>query len=164
MAWLRKQPKVAPPLREIRPALAKPIIHAPANSIIHESISALFPPALQPARRPALQPARPPVLQPAQMPALEPTQPPALQLARPPALQLARPPIRLPSQPPTRRRFNNESRDNNQSHLSLSALEEEYTEHIQAEAAFPPDIDDINVHSSVLRYQSYIDSIIKRLK
>ncbi len=65
---------------------------------------------------------------------------------------------------PTHRGFNNELRNNNQSPLSLSALEEEYTEHMQAETVFPPDIDDINVDSSVLQYQSYMDSIIEGLK
>ncbi len=35
---------------------------------------------------------------------------------------------------------------------------------MQVEAAFPPNIDDINTHSSVLQYESYIDSVIKRLK
>ncbi|MCJ1349996.1 hypothetical protein MMC31_008239, partial [Peltigera leucophlebia] len=60
-------------------------------------------------------------------------------------------------------RSNNESRNNNQSPLSPSALEEEYAELRQAEAAFPPDIDDNNVHSSVLRYQLHIDSVIEGL-
>ncbi len=35
---------------------------------------------------------------------------------------------------------------------------------MQAEAAFPPDIDDINIHSFVLRYQPHIDSVIEGLK
>ncbi len=35
---------------------------------------------------------------------------------------------------------------------------------MQAEAAFRPDIDDINVHSSVLQYQFHMDSVIERLK
>ncbi len=79
-------------------------------------------------------------------------------------LQPARPPVRLPSQLPKRHRFNNQLRNNDQSPSSLSALEEEYTEHIQAEVASPSDIDDINDHSSVLRYQSHMDSVIEGLK
>ncbi len=35
---------------------------------------------------------------------------------------------------------------------------------MQAEAAFPSDIDDMNVHSSVLQYQSHMDSVIEGLK
>ncbi len=35
---------------------------------------------------------------------------------------------------------------------------------MQAEAAFSPDINDINIHSSVLWYQSYINSVIEGLK
>ncbi|MCJ1349551.1 hypothetical protein MMC31_007792 [Peltigera leucophlebia] len=61
-------------------------------------------------------------------------------------------------------RSNNESRNNNQSPLSPSALKEEYVEHRQAEAAFPPDIGDNNIHSSVLQYQLHIDSVIEGLK
>lgn len=95
----RRQPRVAPPLKELRPA--------PANPIIHASMLAPSPPALRP--------------------------------------------------PP-------QSRNNNQSPISPSALEEEYSEHIQAEAVFPPDIDDSNVHSSVLRYQSHMNSVIGDLK
>ncbi len=136
----RKQPRVASPLKELRPAPGKSIIYTLANPVIHESILALSPLVLQPAQPPKLQPAQTPALQP------------------------ARPPVRLPSQPPIRRRFNNESRNNDQCLLSLSALEKEYTEHMQAEAVFPPDIDDINIHSSVLRYQFHMDSVIEGLK
>lgn len=60
----------------------------------------------------------------------------------PPKLQ----PVRQLAQP----RSNNELRNNNQSSLSSSALEEEYTEFIQAEIAFPPNIKDNNVHSFIL--------------
>ncbi len=35
---------------------------------------------------------------------------------------------------------------------------------MQAKAAFPPNIDDINVYSSVLHYQSHMDSVIEGLK
>ncbi len=35
---------------------------------------------------------------------------------------------------------------------------------MQAEAVFPPDIDNINVHLSVLQYQSHMDSVIEGLK
>ncbi len=58
---------------------------------------------------------------------------------------------------------NNALRNTNEGLLSPFTLEEEYSEHIQAEAAFFPDIDNMNIHSSVLQYQSHIDSIIKGL-
>ena len=35
---------------------------------------------------------------------------------------------------------------------------------MQAKAAFLLDIDDINIHSSVLQYQSHMDSVIEGLK
>ncbi len=35
---------------------------------------------------------------------------------------------------------------------------------MQAAAAFLPNIDDINVHSFILQYQSYMDSVIEGLK
>ena len=60
-------------------------------------------------------------------------------------------------------RPNNKSRNNNQSPPSLFALEEEYAKLMQAEATFPSDIDDNNVYSSVLQYQSHMDSVIESL-
>ncbi len=73
-------------------------------------------------------------------------------------------PVLQPAQQPARPRPHNAPRNSNQSPLLPFALKEEYTEHIQAEAAFPPDIDNMNVHFSVLRYQFYMDSVIEGLK
>ncbi len=57
-------------------------------------------------------------------------------------------------------------RQNNEpgGHLTPTALEEEYAEHSYAEATFPPDLDDNDIQSSLLRYQSHMDSVVEGLK
>ncbi len=49
-------------------------------------------------------------------------------------------------------------------HPTPTALEEEYVEHSCAEATFPLDLDDNDIQSFVLGYQSHIDSVIEGLK
>lgn len=59
---------------------------------------------------------------------------------------------------------NNELVNNSWSHLTLTALKKEYTKYLCAETMFPPDLNDNNIQSSILQYQSYMDSIIEGLK
>ncbi len=63
------------------------------------------------------------------------------------------------SQPTSHRQNNEPGR-----HLTPTALEEEYVEHSRTEAMFPPDLDNNDIESFVLRYQSYMDSIVEGLK
>lgn len=60
--------------------------------------------------------------------------------------------------------YNNESKNNNRSSLSLFALEEEYVKLIEVEAVFLLDINDNNIYFFVLQYQSYMNSVIEGLK
>ncbi len=59
---------------------------------------------------------------------------------------------------------NNELVNYSWSYLTPTALEKKYFEHLQTEITFLLDIDDNDIQSSVLQYQSPIDCIVEGLK